>query len=98
MKLDPVKSNLAREGIALSIDEHKVFKYLLRVGYDKYNGARPIERTVSEYISIPLSKIVLTNRLEDKVIKEVLITTKGNPPSKTDRYGDEEIRIRIKKG
>ncbi|TQB60933.1 AAA family ATPase [Enterococcus faecalis] len=98
MKLEPVRSNLDKEGIKLSFDENKVFNYLLRVGYDKYNGARPIERTVSEYISIPLSKIVLTNRLEDRVIKEVLITTQGNPPSKTDRYGDEKIRIRIKKG
>ncbi len=95
LQLQPLKEKVEKEHIKLTIDQDKIIPFLIRVGFDKENGARPIERAITRYIQFPLAELLLKNRINERKIAEVLLTTKGIPPSLNDRYGNEEVRIRV---
>ena len=98
LQLTPLIERVQKEHIRLTIDREKILPFLIRVGFDKENGARPIERAITKYIQFPLAELLLKNRISDKKIVEVLLTTKGTPPTKLDRFGSEEVRIRVSYG
>lgn len=95
LQLKPLVEKVKKEGIRLTIDEEKVLPFLVRVGFDKENGARPIERAITKYVQFPLAELLLKNRISERKIAEVLLTTRGTPPSRDDRFGNEELRIRV---
>ena len=73
--LDNVNQRLANNGIHLSVTE-KVKEKLVDLGYDPKMGARPLRRTIQDYIEDAITDFYLENPNE-KVLKAVM-TSKGH--------------------
>ena len=75
LMLDNVNQRLANNGIHLSVTE-KVKEKLVDLGYDPKMGARPLRRTIQDYIEDAITDFYLENPNE-KVLKAVM-TSKGH--------------------
>lgn len=62
--VDELALTLAEKKVQLSVSQD-VHKWLLRKGYDKVYGARPMARTVDEHLKKPLVDELLFGRLSD---------------------------------
>ena len=62
--LNSVKANLATRNIDLHVSDAAV-EYLGRQGYDHKMGARPLARKIEELITVPLSRKILFENLEN---------------------------------
>jgi len=64
-----VKKNLAEKNITLDITQSMI-DFLVKTGYDKEYGARPLRRTIVQYIEDPLAESFLAGKLKngDRVI------------------------------
>ena len=75
LMLDNVNQRLANNGIHLSVTE-KVKEKLVDLGYDPKMGARPLRRTIQDYIEDAITDFYLENPNE-KDLKAVM-TSKGH--------------------
>lgn len=75
LMLDSVNQRLANNGIHFSVTE-KVKEKLVDLGYDPKMGARPLRRTIQDYIEDAITDFYLENPNE-KDLKAVM-TSKGN--------------------
>ena len=75
LMLNNVNQRLANNGIHLSVTE-KVKEKLVDLGYDPKMGARPLRRTIQDYIEDAITDFYLENPNE-KVLKAVM-TSKGH--------------------
>ncbi len=75
LMLDSVNQRLANNGIHLSVTE-KVKEKLVDLGYDPKMGARPLRRTIQDYIEDAITDFYLENPNE-KDLKAVM-TSKGH--------------------
>ena len=75
LMLDNVNQRLANNGIHLSVTE-KVKEKLVDLGYDPKMGARPLRRTIQDYIEDAITDFYLENPNE-KYLKAVM-TSKGH--------------------
>ena len=62
--IDELKSSLAERHIKINISEPAV-EYLAEKGYDPKMGARPLARKIDELIKVPLSRMILFERLSN---------------------------------
>ncbi len=70
--VDSLASRLGARSVVLNLsDEAKV--YLARVSMASGSGARYVQRTVSHYVSTPLSTALLRGELRDGVVAEVTL-------------------------
>jgi ATP-dependent Clp protease ATP-binding subunit ClpA len=60
--IDELNSSLSSRGIRVRLVESAV-NYLIDVGYDAKNGARPMERKINELIKVPLAKKILFDNI-----------------------------------
>lgn len=79
-KIDEVAKRLEAQNIKLVVTED-VIKRISLLGYEKELGARPVQRAIKNYISIPISKFLLTH----SDVKEITI--------KLDPENNENIKI-----
>ncbi len=70
LMLEEVNSRLATNGIQLHVTD-KVKEKLVDLGYDPKMGARPLRRTIQEYIEDPITDFYLENP-EQKDLKAVM--------------------------
>ncbi|MCK9543646.1 MAG: AAA family ATPase, partial [Novosphingobium sp.] len=59
-KIDQVAKRLENQNIKLSVDDD-VIKKVSQLGYEKELGARPVQRAIQSYISIPISRFMLAH-------------------------------------
>jgi ATP-dependent Clp protease ATP-binding subunit ClpA len=62
--VDELKMTLAEKKVDLQVTQ-EVLKWLMKKGYDKVYGARPLARTVDEHLKKPLVDELLFGRLSD---------------------------------
>jgi ATP-dependent Clp protease ATP-binding subunit ClpA len=62
--IDELKNSLAERHIKINISEPAV-EYLAEKGYDPKMGARPLARKIDELIKVPLSRMILFERLSN---------------------------------
>jgi ATP-dependent Clp protease ATP-binding subunit ClpA len=62
--LNSVKTGLVTRGIDLHVSDAAI-EYLARKGYDHVMGARPLARKIEELITVPLSRKILFENLEN---------------------------------
>jgi len=60
--LSKVKKNLLEKNISFSVTEGMT-EFLLKTGYDKEYGARPLRRTIVQYIEDPLAESFLSGKI-----------------------------------
>jgi ATP-dependent Clp protease ATP-binding subunit ClpA len=60
LNLDRERLFLAERGHFIAFDED-VLPFLLRVGFDKYLGARPLKKAMERYVRIPLARHCVTH-------------------------------------
>ena len=73
INLKKLISRLKERHIALTIGDN-VAQYIGEKGYVKEFGARPLQRAIQEYITVPLSQFLL----KDPEVKEVKVDVKDN--------------------
>ena len=61
LNLERERQFLAERGHEIIFDED-VLSFLLQVGFDKYLGARPLNKAMERYIRVPLAYECITNR------------------------------------
>ena len=86
LMLDNVNQRLANNGIHLSVTE-KVKEKLVDLGYDPKMGARPLRRTIQDYIEDAITDFYLENPNE-KDLKAVM-TSKGHITIKSAKKADK---------
>jgi ATP-dependent Clp protease ATP-binding subunit ClpA len=62
--VDELKQSLTEKNIRLHLTEEAV-DLLARLGYDSKMGARPLSRKIDELVRVPLSRMILFDRLHD---------------------------------
>ena len=60
IQLQTIVSRLQEKHITLTIDED-VIEYIAQEGYSPEFGARPLKRTIQQYILVPISQFLLKN-------------------------------------
>ena len=60
IEVGKLERRLAEKNITLTISESAI-KKLAELGYSKEFGARPLKRTVQQYLIIPISQHILKN-------------------------------------
>lgn len=69
---ESVKASLReKHNISLQLTE-EVIEHLAKVGYDSKMGARPLNRKIDELIRVPLSKLILFQRIKNTTITVVM--------------------------
>ena len=86
LMLDNVNQRLANNGIHLSVTE-KVKEKLVDLGYDPKMGARPLRRTIQDYIEDAITDFYLENPNE-KDLKAVM-TSKGHITIKSAKKAEK---------
>ena len=89
LMLDNVNQRLANNGIHLSVTE-KVKEKLVDLGYDPKMGARPLRRTIQDYIEDAITDFYLENPNE-KDLKAVM-TSKGHITIKSAKKADKSTQ------
>lgn len=64
IQINKLIKRLVKENIDLEISE-EARNFIAEKGYDPEYGARPVRRTITEYIEDPLSEAVLSNRFQE---------------------------------
>lgn len=102
--INDMNKRLEEKGISLKVTK-KVKSFLVEKGYDPKLGARPLRRSIQEYVEDPLSEDVLKgkfgygSKISLKVEKDKITFkgTKGKTPAKAETVAKkEEPAIRIK--
>ena len=89
--LNQVVHRAARQGYKISYSQ-RVVQYVARVGYDRDNGARPLQRIINDRLTARLSEYILQlNVSNPHNIEQIKIDVSGDPPSKNNIYGTEKI-------
>jgi ATP-dependent Clp protease ATP-binding subunit ClpA len=70
--IDELNRMLKTKNIQLKLSTEAV-EYLINKGFNSKMGARPLQRTIDEYIKKPLSREILFGNLENGGIVEVLV-------------------------
>jgi len=66
--IDEINDLLSEKNISLSLTNSAI-SYLIREGYDKKLGARPMARKINELIKVPLSKKIIFEKINNCNIK-----------------------------
>ncbi len=64
IELRPVREELAQKSIQLVLTD-AARERLADLGYDKYYGARPLRRTIQNYVTDPLSERILAGEVRE---------------------------------
>jgi ATP-dependent Clp protease ATP-binding subunit ClpA len=70
--IDELNSLVREKNVVIKPDTEAV-EYLIKKGFDSKMGARPLQRTIDEYIKRPLSKEILFGKLVNGGIVEVIV-------------------------
>jgi ATP-dependent Clp protease ATP-binding subunit ClpA len=70
--IDELNSLVREKNVVIKPDVETV-EYLIKKGFDSKMGARPLQRTIDEYIKRPLSKEILFGKLVNGGIVEVIV-------------------------
>lgn len=73
LQLNELEGRLAKKNITLTIDPH-VLQKISHLGYVKEFGARPLKRTIQQFITVPISHYLLQN----PEVKKVHVTLKND--------------------
>ena len=95
-----LEAQLADRGVSIELTDEAT-RWLAEKGYDEKFGARPLGRTIQEYIKKPLAEELLFGKLEHGGTVKVLVTGKGEDralafdylpadPSKKGRNPEED--------
>ncbi len=71
-----LEAQLADRGVSIELTDEAT-RWLAEKGYDEKFGARPLGRTIQEYIKKPLAEELLFGKLEHGGTVKVLVTGKG---------------------
>jgi ATP-dependent Clp protease ATP-binding subunit ClpA len=71
-----LEAQLADRGVTIELSEDAA-AWLAKTGYDEKNGARPLARTIQEYIKKPLADELIFGRLEHGGTVRVLVEGEG---------------------
>jgi ATP-dependent Clp protease ATP-binding subunit ClpB len=71
LQIDRLIQRLAERFITLKV-EPKVLDTLARLGYEPEFGARPLKRAIQQYISVPVSQLLLRNPDKKAITVEML--------------------------
>ena len=71
-----LEAQLADRGVTIELSEEAA-AWLAKTGYDEKNGARPLARTIQEYIKKPLADELIFGRLEHGGTVRVLVEGEG---------------------
>ena len=71
IQLERIKSRLAERRIQLEFDQSAV-DFIVRNGFDRDFGARPVKRAVQNYVENPLAKLILAGKFSDECKIKVL--------------------------
>jgi ATP-dependent Clp protease ATP-binding subunit ClpA len=74
--------------VTLNLTE-EVVEYLAKVGYDDKLGARPLARKIDELIRVPLSKLILFERVKSCTVTAMLV----NDEIKFDINNEATVKI-----
>ena len=80
--LDDLRKRLATKSIGLKITP-EVKKYLIKIGYDPKNGARPLRRAIEDNLESIISDAIIDGSLQSgdiasiKIVKNKLQLNKG---------------------
>jgi ATP-dependent Clp protease ATP-binding subunit ClpC len=92
-----VNRRLEEKGLALKVSK-KIRKFLVENGYDPKFGARPLRRTIEEYIENPLSEEVLKGRFSFGMeIKAEISGDQISFSGKKIKFSEKETGAREKK-
>jgi len=61
--MNKVKNNLSEKNITLNVTQNMI-DFLVKTGYDKEYGARPLKRTIVQYIEDPLAESFLSGKIK----------------------------------
>lgn len=89
--LNELKKRVINQGYKVNFSP-SVIKYLARLGYDRDNGARPLQRVINDKLTAKLSEYILHLNVDNPhKIVNINVSIEGNPPSKRDVEGTEKI-------
>lgn len=92
--LEKFKIEVKNKGIDLDYTSN-VVRYLVTVGFDIKNGARPIQYMLNSKIKAALARVLLKNRAKGRQINHLKIDVIGRWPGEhdgyKDRYGDLKV-------
>ncbi|MBQ6393674.1 ATP-dependent Clp protease ATP-binding subunit [Candidatus Saccharibacteria bacterium] len=80
--LEDLRKRLATKSIGLKITP-EVKEYLIKIGYDPKNGARPLRRAIEDYLESIISDAIISGELQSgdiasiKIVKNQLELSKG---------------------
>ncbi|HVY42189.1 MAG TPA: ATP-dependent Clp protease ATP-binding subunit ClpA [Hyphomicrobiaceae bacterium] len=80
-----LEAQLADRGVTIELSEGAA-KWLAEKGYDEKFGARPLARTIQEYIKKPLAEELLFGKLENGGVARVLLVGEGEDSKLTFEY------------
>jgi ATP-dependent Clp protease ATP-binding subunit ClpA len=70
--IDELNALVREKNVVIKPDVETV-EYLIKKGFDSKMGARPLQRTIDEYIKRPLSKEILFGKLVNGGIVEIIV-------------------------
>ncbi len=75
--LKPIAGRLMEKKITLEVDE-EVKNFLVEKGYDPFYGARPLKRTIQNYLEDPLAELLLEGRFKEGDIVRAELDKENN--------------------
>jgi ATP-dependent Clp protease ATP-binding subunit ClpC len=73
--IDSLRKRLGAKGILFNVEE-EVLEFVCREGYDPFNGARPLARTIERLITKPLSERIIAGEFTPG--DKILVTVRDN--------------------
>ena len=87
----PIVQRAKKQGYSIEFTD-QVTDFLARKGYDRENGARPLQRKINDILNAQLSQFILRLNISNpKQIKKIKIDVKGQKTSKTELKGTEKL-------
>lgn len=75
--LRPIAGRLMEKKITLEVEE-EVKNFLVEKGYDPFYGARPLKRTIQNYLEDPLAELILDGRFKEGDIVRAELNKENN--------------------
>ncbi len=88
LEVNKLQNRLQKRELSITLDE-KAKEFLVDKGFQPEMGARPLRRTIEEYLEDPIAEIILSHPDEGR---KILVTLEGDHLE----FKDQEVKKRIK--